>query len=418
MKKLLLLSLLVFLSIISYNPTQAQSNDLNVISPQAVFLGIVTDIPSSGKAWAGVSNTGFYQNAGLYHNPALLAIGRPYISAKVSHSPWLRAFISDLYIINAGIAAEINKRHAVGFDYTGFNRGEITFTDPIGIPIGSHKPYEQSMSLRYAYRTLRGFAIGTSLKYIHSDVYGELGGFKAGQILLADLGLNYANRTILDTIVDMGYSIGFSVLNAGNKISYFEPVDDRYNFIYTPQDEFVHTELKLGFMISPRIKLKGDSTYIAGDFNYEMAKLLVPTPPSYQLDSIGNIVYNPDGSPVIAEGYDPNVNAFQGMLQSFYDAPGGAQEEIRELIHKIGLEGRFVYKNQLFAALRGGYFHEDYSKGNRKFFTIGLGVGFMGFEINTSYLIPTESNHPLRNTLMTGVTYKYNFGGGKRPYQE
>lgn len=64
---------------------------------------------------------------------------------------------------------------------------------------------------------------------------------------------------------------------------------------------------------------------------------------------------------------DNDVSVVTGMIQSFYDAPGGFAEEMRELYYSVGVE---YWYNKVFA-IRGGAFYEDKTKGNRKFFTLG-----------------------------------------------
>jgi hypothetical protein len=115
----------------------------------------------------------------------------------------------------------------------------------------------------------------------------------------------------------------------------------------------------------------------------DVNKLLVPTPPIY--DENGNII----------DGKDPNVSVVRGIFQSFYDAPGGFKEEIKELQISVGIE--YWYDKQF--ALRAGYFYEHATKGNRKFFTLGAGLKYNVFGLDFSYLIPTEQQHPLENTL-------------------
>ena len=89
----------------------------------------------------------------------------------------------------------------------------------------------------------------------------------------------------------------------------------------------------------------------------DLNKLLVPTPPIY--DSAGEII----------SGKDPNVGVPVAIFQSFYDAPGGFKEELHEITYSYGIE--YWYNNQF--AIRGGYFHENQTKGNRKYFTAGAG---------------------------------------------
>ena len=69
---------------------------------------------------------------------------------------------------------------------------------------------------------------------------------------------------------------------------------------------------------------------------------------------------------------------------------------MHEIIYSIGAE--YWYREQF--AIRAGYFHEHINKGNRKYFTVGIGLKLNVFFIDYSYLIPTSGrNHPLANTM-------------------
>jgi long-subunit fatty acid transport protein len=93
------------------------------------------------------------------------------------------------------------------------------------------------------------------------------------------------------------------------------------------------------------------------------------------------------------------------MIQSFYDAPGALMsngeystfvEEMNEIAYSVGLE--YWYREQF--AIRMGYFNEHSTKGNRKYFTVGIGLQLNVFALDFSYLIPTNGvNSPLANTL-------------------
>ena len=45
-----------------------------------------------------------------------------------------------------------------------------------------------------------------------------------------------------------------------------------------------------------------------------------------------------NGNYIIESGMDPNVSTVQGMIQSFYDAPGGMNEEFNEINWSLGAE--------------------------------------------------------------------------------
>ena len=63
----------------------------------------------------------------------------------------------------------------------------------------------------------------------------------------------------------------------------------------------------------------------------------------------------------------------QGAIQSFYDAPDGGIEELREIVHKVGIENRWIFNNQSSIALRTGILNESKWKGDRKYITAGIG---------------------------------------------
>ncbi len=73
-----------------------------------------------------------------------------------------------------------------------------------------------------------------------------------------------------------------------------------------------------------------------------------------------------------------------------------AREEFNEIAYSIGTE--YWYREQF--AIRAGYFNEHSTKGNRKYFTVGVGLKLNVFALDFSYLVPTNGqNSPLANTL-------------------
>jgi hypothetical protein len=77
---------------------------------------------------------------------------------------------------------------------------------------------------------------------------------------------------------------------------------------------------------------------------------------------------------------------------------------MREVNISAGLEYWYAHR----FALRGGFFYEHYTKGNRQYAAIGAGMKYKTLEIDLSYLIPTSQQHPLAKTLR--FTLKFNFG--------
>ena len=91
-------------------------------------------------------------------------------------------------------------------------------------------------------------------------------------------------------------------------------------------------------------------------------------------------------------------------ISSFGDAPDGMSEELKEFNFSLGAE--YWYNDQF--ALRTGFFYEDKTKGNRKYFTAGAGLKYNVFGLNFSYLVPTGSGvnqNPLSNTLRFSIVF-------------
>ena len=97
----------------------------------------------------------------------------------------------------------------------------------------------------------------------------------------------------------------------------------------------------------------------------------------------------------LPRGKNPNVSPITGIIQSFYDAPGGLKEELAEWTISPAIE---YWYNKLFS-IRAGYFYENVNKGDRKFFTVGAGLRYNVFGLDFSYLIPVKNNNPLQNTM-------------------
>jgi hypothetical protein len=171
----------------------------------------------------------------------------------------------------------------------------------------------------------------------------------------------------------------------------------------TGTKDFIPTNFRLG----SGLKIELDK-YNSISFNADMNKLLVPTQPVYWQNSQGgDSIAN--GQKVIREGKDPNSQSVaSALISSWSDAPGGFQEELKEINYSLATE--YWYDNQF--AIRAGYFHEASTKGNRQFFTVGAGLRYNVFGLDFAYLIPTDQRNPLENTLR--FTLLFNFEGLKK----
>ena len=216
----------------------------------------------------------------------------------------------------------------------------------------------------------------------------------------ADVAVYYTRDVYWFNTMDANFSWGVSINNIGSKMNYNDANLDK---------DFIPTNLRFG----PTLKLDIDD-YNSLAFSIDFNKLLVPTPPVYAKDSItGALIYD-NGEPVIAAGKDDNVGPIQGLIQSFYDAPGGFSEEIKEFTLGVGAE---YWYNQTFT-VRTGFFHEAKMKGNRRYMTFGAGLRYNVFNIDVSYLVPvnnsaTSGTNPLEGTLRFSLTFNLDKWGNK-----
>jgi hypothetical protein len=135
-------------------------------------------------------------------------------------------------------------------------------------------------------------------------------------------------------------------------------------------------------------------------FGVDINKLLVPTPPQFSDPN------NPTHEDTVKLEDYRNKPVVSSWFSSFGDAPGGFSEELKEFQISTGLE--YTYNNQF--ALRAGYFYENKYKGNRRYFTTGVGIKYNVFELNFSYLVPSGSGitqNPLSNTLRFSLVFNF-----------
>ncbi len=363
---------------------------LNTITTAVPFLMISPDSRAGGMGDVGVATTPDANS--LHWNPAKYAFVDDQIGFSVSYVPWLRALVPDINLSYLSGYTKLNDNEAIGMELRYFSLGNITFTDITGTTIGQYNPNEFTLGTAYSRKLSDNFSLAISGRYIYSNLTGGqlAGGMTTvpGQSIAADIA-GYFEKPIMLGKQEFDLALGWNISNIGNKISYTE----------TSTRDFIPINLRLGTAIGTNF-----DDYNKMSIAFDINKLLVPTPPEYDIQDQDN-----DGeTDEIISGKDPNVSVVSGMFQSFGDAPGGFKEELREINFSIGTE--YWYANQF--AIRGGYFHEHNTKGGRKFFTFGSGVKYNVFELDFSYLINASrainGNNPLANTMR--FTLIFDFG--------
>ncbi|MCC6252164.1 MAG: type IX secretion system outer membrane channel protein PorV [Bacteroidia bacterium] len=367
-----------------------QEVSLNTITTSVPFLSIGPDSRAGGMGDCGVASSPDVNS--MHWNAAKYAFIEKKTGFALNYTPWLRRLVPDINFSYLSGYYKLDKNQAIAGSLRYFSLGDITFTDVNGQTIGQFRPNEFSVDLGYARKLSSRFSTSLALRYVYSNLTSGINvagaNTKPGQAVAADIGAYYQNNDITLGGKKTIYSFGLNISNVGSKISYSE----------TAVRDFIPQNLKIGNSITFELDDYNKICFMV-DFN----KLLVPTPPRIARDSTGSPIYGADGNLVLSSGKPSNVGPIAGVVQSFYDAPDGIAEELREVMWAAGME--YWYDN-LFA-LRTGYFHEAPSKGNRQYFNIGAGLRYNVFGIDFAYLIPTVTQNPLQNTLRFTLTFNF-----------
>lgn len=390
----------------------SNQTQLNTITTAVPFLMISGNGYEQGAANLGVVSSTFYHETAFTSNASLLANGHEFASINHSYMPWLRALVPGLNLQAHSLAGTINKRNALGLYFKHFDQGQISFTDQSGNTIGNFNPEEFVVQFNYAHWFPMGLSIGAASKFIYSNLTGgiNVGGAdtKPGMAGAVDLGLSYRKQHQVNEKVGIGGTFGFAINNVGNKIGYTN----------TSEKDF----LPMNMMIGAQLNIGEDFGVVRleHDLGYQVTKLLVPTPPQYDEspyvndmlppgDTLGSIGHPSNANPnfrSIVSGQDPNVGVFQGMFQSFNDAPGGTKEEWNEVIHQVSHDFRMIIKDVFMIGFRQGFFYEHESKGNRQFVSLGGSIGGAGFRLDLGGWIPLQNRSPLENTFFGTLSYR------------
>ncbi|TCN70088.1 type IX secretion system outer membrane channel protein PorV [Acetobacteroides hydrogenigenes] len=342
-----------------------QDSQINMGAP---FLTITPDARSAGYGDQGVASSP--DNSSQYWNPAKYSFSNSKYGGSYSFTPWLNNIADDINLHFLSGFYRFDDKQTVSASLRYFSLGNISFRDDFGNVTSDFKPNEFAIDLAYSRKLTESFSAAIAFRYLRSDLMGSNAipdlnvETKAASAFAADIALYYQKRADKNE-----YALGVNISNIGPKISYSD----------VGEKSFIPTNLRIGARYTRTI---GEKSKISGLL--ETSKLLVP-------------------SPNIENGIDKNADkgVIDGIFSSFGDAKGGFSEELKEFVYSIGAE--YSYAN--IFALRTGYFHEAETKGNRKFYTFGVGINYKAFTVDASYLIPSSGgrNNPLDNTFRFSI---------------
>lgn len=372
---------LMAISLFTFNSNELYSQ--TAVSTGVPFLLIG---PNSRFGGMGETGTAIADDATAMHwNPSGLAYQKIGTEVNFTHSPWLAGLnIGDLFYDYVAAKKYIKSINGtIGTSLTYLNIGEVIVTDEFGNaqPDRNYKAYEMALAVAYATMLGRDWAGGVTGRFIYSrlspiTVQNEKG---TGTGISASFDLSTMYRPMKGAkFFAKRFSAGVNLSNMGPKISYVD----------ADQADPLPTQLRLGIAYEV-VKSEFNSLTITADFS----KLMVNRTPEI-IDTTG-------GQTVVVQ---------EGSVDPFYKAlftswKGGIPGIAKSIQTSIGAE--YWYGNPKLIALRAGYFYEDPSNGNRKFFTLGAGLRYDLYGFDFGYISTIEETHPLANTLRFGLLVNF-----------
>lgn len=331
--------------------------------------------PDSKAGGIGESGSGLADNsAAIFWNPAGIAF---LTGSEVSftHSNWLPQFNLDLFYEYATYRQYIEDLNgSITASVTFMNFGEFVRTgENSPVEIGRFRSFDAALTLGYATKLSNDWGFGFNARLIHSRLADKGAGAEMGKGVATSISFDVATmwrpeHLNLPFVGDIGnqLSVGVNLSNIGPKIYYIDQA----------QADPIPTNFRLG--IAARIF---EDDFNSLTYTLDLSKLLVT-----RRDTINDKKSD--------EFYKAIFTAWGD--QSF-------SEELRDIVTSMGIEYWYGQEGDFKFALRGGFFYEDPSYGNRKFATLGAGIRYdmYGFDFSyiTTDLFKNGENHPLSNTL-------------------
>ncbi len=390
MKKIPLL--FVFLFIISFAKAQE-----NVITTGVPFLLVAADARAAGMADNGVASSAdiFSQQ----WNPAKYAFALDKQGFSISYTPYLTDLVNDISLGQLTYYNRLNERSAFAGSLRYFSLGEIELREDAVSTPSIVKPSEFAFDGSYALKLSEKFSLAVAGRFISSNLGLTTNGqsLSAATTFAFDVAGFFQSEEVAYNDFNGRWRAGFNLQNMGPKINYDLSQSNNGS-------NFLPANLKVGTGFD---FILDDYNKVA--LNVEFNKLLVPTPQEVTDLNEDGVINNTDAS-IANENYN-SIGWFEGISQSFSDAPGGFSEELKEITYSVGAE--YLYQDSF--SMRMGYFHESPDKGARQFFSLGAGFKYNVVKVDVSYLFSTSKvKNPLENTLRFSLTF--NFGDQYEEY--
>lgn len=385
--------LIVFFYISNF--IHAQERPITVAVP---FLLVAADARAAGMADNGVSSSpdAFSQQ----WNPSKYAFATDQQGFSVSYTPYLTDLVNDISLAQLTYFNKYSEKSAFAASFRYFGLGDIDLRQDFDSPVQTVSPNEFAFDLSYSLKLSEKFSMAVGGRFINSNlkVATDNNDASSSSSFAVDVAGFYQSEEIAYSDFNGRWRGGFNFQNMGPKMSYD---NDAVNANFLPAN----------------MRLGGGFDFILDEYNtigvnLEFSKLMIPTPQVSYNENEGyqGSDMNGDGTvdetdSDLAENEYKSIGWFEGMFQSFTDAPDGFSEELKEVTYSIGSE--YIYQDSF--SFRAGYFHESPDKGAREFFSLGAGFKYSSVKVDVSYLFSASKiQNPLENTLRFSLSF--NFG--------
>jgi hypothetical protein len=361
---------------------KAQDEEKNRFSPLNTAVPSLSIAPDARGGGMGDNGAATLPDiSSQFWNPSKYAFMESKAGVGLSYTPWMRKIVSDVALAYLSGYYKLGQydQHAIGASLRYFSLGEVPLTTYGGTNYQNINPYEMALDMSYSIKLNEGFSLGVAMRYIRSDMGAGVDyELTPGNSFAADLS-GYGEKYVAIGNSECLWSGGFNISNMGAKVSY----DEGGTY------QFIPTNLRLGTgLLMPLDEYNQLGIY------FDANKYLVPTEP-IKLTGEDDEAFQKR-----KDNYN-DMSFVKGMMKSFSDAPGGFNEELKEINLSIGAE--YNYISQFF--VRGGYFYENQMKGNRQYFSVGAGFKMNVFQLDAAYLISTVQSNPLDQTLRFTLSF-------------
>ena len=375
MKKIILSVLTIF----GLTMSTMAINSVNTAMPP---LTIAPDGRAAGMGDIGAATTADLNSQ--HWNPSKYAFMQSKGGVTVNYTPWLVKLDADINLAYiAGYYKIGEMAGTISSSFTYFDMGEVQMIDYLGVPGPTIEPNEWALDVAYSRKLHEYVSMAVALRFLYSNLYSGQDDKYPAWTMAADLSLYYRQPIALP-MGDSYFSMGFNLSNLGDKMTY-----DRDVRHFIPANVRLGVAYELPFDDYNRLTVSAEAN-----------KMLVPTYESKFANHGQGGRYSQDEF--------SSISSPQGWWQSFCDAPGytdvdfngkhisasPALEELQEIQWGIGIE--YSYNRQFFGRI--GYSHENYYKGNRRYFTAGAGFKLSIFSLDFSYCVAAAGN-PLNSTM-------------------